>query len=149
MSTFYGTGTSLVDARQIGAGAYSCMRWVTFFWLPIFPLEQLVVRPGGKGAFATGGKFGVSYEYAILGREDMDKERINRVYLHSVAGLFLAAAPMIAWIVICNPTQGVHQSEPAKLFGLFSILWIPAVVWYFQHRSMKLFRSIGARSRYD
>ena len=149
MSTFYGTGTSLVDAQQIQGNTYSCMRWVTFFWLPIYPLEQLVIRPGSNSSFNVGGKFGTSYEYAILGREEMDKERVNRLYLHSVAGLFLAIAPMIAWIVLCNPTQGNHQSEPAKLFGLFSILWIPAVVWYFQNRSTKLFRSIGAPSRYD
>jgi hypothetical protein len=149
MSTVYGTGTNLVDYQHLELRNYSVMRWVTFFWVPIFPVEQLVIRPGRRWTDFGGGKFGTNYDFEILDHEPLSRDRVTRVYLAALSGILAAIIPLTAWIVLCKPGAGVVQSEPQKLFGLAAILWIVAVVMYFRWRSARLYQALDLPTKFE
>jgi hypothetical protein len=139
MSTVYGTGTDLVDYQPVEDNVYSVTRWATFFWVPVFPLEQLVIRPGRRSNQWGGTKFGISYDYVILDRQPLSPERVVRTYLQSFVGVVAALGPMIAWLVLCRPASQPVQSQGAQLFGLAAILWVPAVIIFFQRRRARFY----------
>jgi len=82
-NTFNGFGTTLLDYRERGDGAWEATRWVVAAMLPVVPLGSYVINP--KRQQNSYGRMESYFE--VLGRAPLSPARVLRVYALMLLGL--------------------------------------------------------------
>ena len=87
LRSFNGCGKTLLDYRPRPDGTFDATRWITLFYLPVFPLSTVIVRPIRRDAVIGSG----AYTAEVLGEGKLVVTRVLLTYLLAV----LAVGPML------------------------------------------------------
>ncbi len=122
-NTFNGFGTTLLDYRERGDGAWEATRWVVAAMVPIVPLGSYIIRP--KRQENSYGRMESYFE--ILGRTPLSPLRVLRVY----ALLILGLAPVVLGFMNSSRIDSTIKSAlGAKYGGIVAMLaMVATVVW--------------------
>ncbi|HEU0298453.1 MAG TPA: hypothetical protein VFR37_03345 [Longimicrobium sp.] len=136
-STIHGCGTTLLDYRPRGDGAWDAVRWVVVFGIPLIPLGGYVIQPMHEDH----GYGHHSASFSVLDRFPLTPMRVARTYLLLVVGLLpLVLGWMNArWL---NRTVG---GERAFFVMLAAMAWAFYFVWLRPARAGNVYEPLPPR----
>jgi len=134
--TFNGFGTTLLDYREHGDGAWEATRWVVAAMFPLVPLGSYVIRP--KRQENSYGRMESYFE--ILGRTPLAPWRVLRVYALLIVGL----APIVLGSLNSSWVNRTLGGPLAALAMLASIVWGAYIVFFRIKNDSKAYKTKSA-----
>jgi hypothetical protein len=119
-----GIGTTLVGKRDFRFDdSYITTQWIILFWLPIFPLRSLRVRPSGRSGWTT--------HYTVY---DETPPNIKQVlYTYGFAGFSIAwVLSGLMWLV-AEP----HANDTKIIWIWVVCAYLPALIPFFMRHYAK------------
>jgi len=92
---FYGTGTHLLDYREVSPGIYEASQWISLFFVPIIPLSSWKVRPKKSSPINLGSVVGSTFNLDVLERLPLSGGRVLRTYAMAITTVAIAISPFL------------------------------------------------------
>jgi hypothetical protein len=135
-NTFNGFGTTLLDYRERGDGAWEATRWVVAAMFPVVPLGSYVINP--KRQQNSYGRMESHFE--ILGRTPLSPARVLRVY----ALLLLGLAPIVLGSMNSSWVNRTLGGPLAALAMLASVVWGGYIIFFRVKNDSKAYKAKSA-----
>lgn len=129
-----GTGTMLLDYRKRDEGLYVATKWWTFFYFPLVPRGQYVVRPIRQ----QNNPMRRSYRFDVLNKEPLDWASVLKTYAMAV----LAVAPVLFAFIQMDLVNDWVGEGPGFFVTLGSLVWFVFMLTRFMNAD-KVFEREG------
>ena len=139
--SYVGCGVQLYDHQARGDGTYDVIRCITTFYLPVWALESLRIRPTGASV-QFGGNYSVDrYSFDTLGRGHCSIGRVGRLFLFSWAVVpVVALGPSVLAHHFLPIRSGVPASNGATAAAVLAAAWIAVVAIFLHEQVGKIYR---------
>ncbi|GAB5520141.1 MAG: hypothetical protein RhofKO_23920 [Rhodothermales bacterium] len=120
-----GTGTMLLDYRKRGEGTYAATKWWTFFYFPLVPRGQYIVRPIRQQT----NPMQRSYRFQVLDKESLDWGSVLKTYAMAILAV---VPPLFAFIKMDLVNDWVGEG-PGFFVTLGGIVWFVLMMFRFMN----------------